>query len=76
MRRIALALVALSLSAAFAAPEAAETPVKKKRSYAKTYAAQSRTVNGSGYYQRIAEKLPYGSARWWKQMDFENRGGR
>ena len=58
------------------AAAAAETRVKKKRYYAKTYAAQSRTVNGSGYYERIAEKLPYGSSRWWHQMDFENRGGR
>jgi hypothetical protein len=76
VREIILALLALSFTAAFAGPQAAETPVKKKRHYAKTYAAQSSRVNGNGYYERIAEKLPYGSSRWWHQMDFENRGGR
>jgi hypothetical protein len=76
MRRIVLALVVLSFTAPFAAPQAAETRVKKKRYDAKTNAAQSSRVNGNGYYERIAEKLPYGSSRWWHQMDFENRGGR
>ena len=76
MRRIVLALVALSFTAAFAAPQAAETRVKKKRYYAKTYAAQSRKVDGNGYYERIADKLPMGTGRWWHQMDHENRGGR
>jgi hypothetical protein len=76
MRTIVLALVALSFTATFAAPQAAEPGVKKKRSYSKTYAARSSRVNGSDYYERIAEKQPYGSDRWWKQMDFENRGGR
>ena len=76
MRRIFLALVALSLTAVFAAPEAAEVRVKKKRYHAKTYAAQTSRVNGSGYYEMIADKLPTGTSRWWHQMDHENRGGR
>jgi ABC-type sugar transport system substrate-binding protein len=76
MRKIVRALVALSLTAALAAPAAAETRVKKKRYYAKVYAAQSSRVDGSGYYERIADKLPTGTSRWWHQMDQENRGGR
>ena len=66
------------VAAAFAAPQAAETRVKKKRYYAnaKTYAAQSRKVDDDGYYERIADKLPVGTSRWWHQMDLENRGGR
>ena len=76
MRRIVGALVALSLTAVFSAPQAAEARAKKKRYYSKAYAARSSAVNGSGYYERIADKLPYGSSRWWHQMDFENRGGR
>ena len=78
MRKIVLALVALFFAAVFAAPQAAETRVKKKRYYAnaKTYAAQSRKVDDDGYYERIADKLPVGTSRWWHQMDFENRGGR
>ena len=76
MRKIVLVLVALSLTAALAAPAAAETRVKKKRYYAKTYAIQSSRVDRSGYYERVAEKLPVGTSRWWHQMDFENRGGR
>ena len=76
MRKIVLALFALFFAAAFAAPQAAETRVKKKRYHAKTYAAQSRKVDDDGYYERIADKLPVGTSRWWHQMDLENRGGR
>jgi hypothetical protein len=76
MKRIVWALVALSFTAALAAPEAAEVRVKKKRYYAKAYAAQSSRVNASGYYEMNADKLPMGTSRWWHQMDHENRGGR
>jgi hypothetical protein len=76
MRRIVWALVALSFTAVLAAPEAAEVRVKKKRHYAKVYAAQGSTVNDSGYFERLADKLPTGTSRWWHQMDHENRGGR
>ena len=76
MKRIVWAFAALALSAALAAPRAAETPPKKKKSHSRTYAAQSRPADGSGYFERLADKLPYGSTQWWHQMDHENRGGR
>ena len=44
---------------------------------AKAYAQSGRVVrNSSGYYEMIADKLPYGTSRWWAQMDHEGRGGR
>jgi hypothetical protein len=76
MRTIVLSLIALSFAAAVAAPEAAETSTKKKRYHSKAYAARTSAVNGSGYYERLADKLPVGTSRWWHQMDHENRGGR
>jgi hypothetical protein len=31
---------------------------------------------GNGYYERLADKLPFGSSIWWEQMMRERRGGR
>jgi hypothetical protein len=66
----------MSFAAAVTMPGKAEARTKKKRYYTKVYAAQSTRVNAGEYYERIADKLPYGTTRWWHQMDHENRGGR
>ena len=45
--------------------------------YCRRYAAR-RSLDPSGgseYYQHWADKLPYGSQRWWDQMQRENRAG-
>jgi hypothetical protein len=34
------------------------------------------TDRGNGYYERLADKLPFGSSIWWEQMMRERRGGR
>jgi hypothetical protein len=36
----------------------------------RTYRRQS-----SGYYERDANSLPYGTSRWWEEMLRENRAG-
>jgi hypothetical protein len=56
---------------------AAEARTKKKKRYhAPPHAAgQSRYPSGSDYQEALADKLPFGTARWWQQMDREGRGG-
>jgi hypothetical protein len=38
---------------------------------------RSRTYRrqGSDYYERNADSLPYGTSRWWEEMLRENRAG-
>ena len=48
------------------------------RSYrgGRTYGYRNRTGNGDvDYYVHDADKLPIGTARWWDQMQRENRTG-
>lgn len=37
--------------------------------------ASSNRNRSSDYYEHLADKLPYGSQRWWDQMMRENRAG-
>ncbi len=38
--------------------------------------AKKKHRRGYRHFQYWAEKLPYGSQAWWRQMDREGRGGR
>jgi hypothetical protein len=51
---------------------------KHVRRYASPFDGSYVSVQGgnSDYYEHIADKLPFGSALWWRQMDVEGRGGR
>jgi len=81
MRILASTLLSLSLivgiAGAAAVPAAAEHgyATKKKKKYPR-YRAYRADEGQYYYYQRWAERLPYGSNRWWYQMDTEQRGGR
>jgi hypothetical protein len=72
-------LVGVSFLAALATAADAAPRAKTYRYHA-TQAAQGHgagSVNrGDGYYERLADKLPFGSSIWWEQMMRERRGGR
>lgn len=71
MRTVICGLLGLSLLAGLAGPADAAARAKK-RYYAPSY----QQSQGSGYTERLADKLPIGSNEWWRQMDRERRGGR
>ena len=78
MKKMVATLVALAIAAAVAAPMAAEARTKKKKKhYARPHAAaqSTRSNNASDYQEAIADKLPFGTSKWWQQMDAEGRGG-
>ena len=49
--------------------------VRHCRSYRGASAYDYRGNGESNYYVHDADKLPYGSSRWWDQMMRENRAG-
>lgn len=78
MKKLVTALVSLSIAAVVAAPSAAEARTKKKQRYhVRPYPAEqaTRSRSTSDYQEAIADKLPFGTSRWWRQMDAEGRGG-
>jgi hypothetical protein len=78
MKKFVAALVTLSVAGAVAAPIAAEAHTKnKKRYHARSYPTEqsTRSRSTSDYQEAIADKLPFGTSRWWRQMDMEGRGG-
>jgi len=75
MKAVISGLVGLSLLAGFAGAADAAPRAKKHRYYA-TQGSQSPVERGNGYYERLADKLPFGSSIWWEQMMRERRGGR
>jgi hypothetical protein len=79
MRTLTSALV-LALIASLAAPAGAATYKKKHKRYSnqyeRSYAARvARSSSEDGYYEHDANKLPFGSQRWWDQMQREGRLG-
>ena len=69
-------VAALSLLAGLAGEAGAQTYPKKHRHYAKKPASErqnsaARPYGTDGYIERDANKLPFGSAIWWDQMQRE-----
>jgi hypothetical protein len=78
MKKTLASLLALMIAAALAAPAAAaEARKKKKRYHAPPHASErsERSRSTSDYQEAIADKLPFGTSQWWRQMDVEGRGG-
>ena len=79
MKAVISGLVGLSLLMGFAAAADAAPRAKKYRYYvpqgSQGYNSGS-AERGNGYYERLADKLPFGSSIWWEQMMRERRGGR
>jgi hypothetical protein len=78
--RIVLVVAALSLLAGIAGEAAAATYAKKHKRHAKHPAAAqeysaARSTRPDAYVERDANKLPFGSAIWWDQMQREGRLG-
>ncbi len=78
MKSLLVALFALLLTAA--AGSADTVSAKKKhgaRDHAKPAAkAQTggaiRDIDETRYYERLSEKIPFGSGTWWRQKQLEN----
>jgi hypothetical protein len=75
MKAVISGLVGLALLAGFAGAADAAPRAKKYRYYA-AQGSQGSVERGNGYYERLADKLPFGSSIWWEQMMRERRGGR
>jgi hypothetical protein len=79
MKVLISGLVGVSFLAALATAADAAPRAKTYRYHA-TQGGQGhnpRSVDrGNGYYERLADKLPFGSSIWWEQMMRERRGGR
>ncbi len=79
--RIVLALAAaLVLLAGIAGEAGAATYAKKHKRYAKKSVAgqeysTARSTRPDPFVERNADKLPFGSAIWWDQMQREGRLG-
>ena len=75
MKSLLRALVALSLVTGVAGPAAAAEGYTKKKAQTKKHWRKPREPEAGTYYERDANKLPYGTRTWWEQMDREGRGG-
>jgi len=76
MRSATAVLLSLALiggSAAVGAEAWAKSGGKKKTYRAYRAPAYERRPD---YYERYADRLPFGTQIWWEQMDREGRGGR
>ena len=72
---------ALLVAALMAAPIAAGAAPKKKHVDREqpqriapntTQGAPIRDFDETRYYERLSEKIPFGSATWWRQKQLEN----
>jgi hypothetical protein len=78
MKSVLVALIALMLTAAAAS---ADTVAAKKKHGARDHGrpaakAQAgggiRDIDETRYYERLSEKIPFGSGTWWRQKQLEN----
>lgn len=78
MKSVLVALLALALTAAAGS---ADTASAKKKHDAREHgkpAAKAQTggmirdIDETRYYERLSEKIPFGSATWWRQKQLEN----
>jgi hypothetical protein len=80
MRVMSAVLAALFLLVGVMGEAGAETSAKKHKRDAKKPAAvpqyaSARSTRSDSYVERDANKLPFGSAIWWDQMQREGRLG-
>jgi hypothetical protein len=76
MRSMLAAVAALSLLAVPAGEAVAKKDAKKQKAYAsRAQEPRPRSGGADAYVVRDANKLPFGSAIWWDQMQREGRLG-
>ena len=81
MKAILTALVSAALVAGIAGSASADQTRKKYRDNARYYdnspsaiaerQRNKRTFDENQYYERDSNKIPFGTAAWWRQKDFE-----
>ncbi len=78
MKAIVCGVLGLSLLAGVSAPADAASGARKYRHAKPQVQSQGyRAIRPrDDYHEHIADKLPFGSSRWWEQMNRERRGGR
>ena len=70
-------LLGLTLLFGGAVPsDAGGAPRKQRHKVDRGNVHHSVQPQSGDYYERIADKLPFGSSIWWEQMMRERRGGR
>ena len=77
MKRIFVALLALVLVAGLTGQAGAGTLKKKRLAVATSGEGRGTPLaaNGySGYYERLLDKVPFGSQLWWRVYDSQPRG--
>ena len=74
MKAIIVALTAAFVLVGFAPSVSAES--QKHHRYVKKHYKKYAQYRPGPYWERNANKLPYGTGIWWEQMDREGRGGR
>jgi hypothetical protein len=81
MKTILTALVSVALCAGIAGAANADQTRRKDRdvkSYDNSPSSiaerqrHKRTFDETQYYERDSNKIPFGTAAWWRQKDFEN----
>ena len=80
MRMVLAIVAALLLVVGVADEAAAKTSAKKHKQYAKKPAfvqdyGSAKPYGTDAFVERNANKLPFGSAAWWEQMQREGRLG-
>ena len=80
MRHLFAALLAFAVIAAIGASEAAaaKKKVMKRDHHSRpvdenNYTGRPiRDIDETQYYERLSEKIPFGSGTWWRQRQLEN----
>jgi hypothetical protein len=80
MRTVLACVAALSLLVSLTGEAAAETQAKKHKRFARNAVpaqqyGSPKPSGTDGYVERDANKMPFGSAMWWEQMQREGRLG-
>jgi len=73
---LALPVPSTAVAEESASRGAGSKPVTARRCTSQRCRTQARArASESDYYERDANKLPYGTPRWWEEMLRENRAG-
>jgi hypothetical protein len=69
---IAVALIGLPGGADAAPKKKQDQQAYPDRSASKANGAPVRDIDETRYYERLSEKIPFGSGTWWRQRQLEN----
>jgi hypothetical protein len=76
MKVIVAGLTALAVFTGASATVATAAPADGYRAYEVKHRYVKKKPYATWRKQYWADKMPYGTASWWQQMDREQRGGR